>query len=97
MEMVKFEMDALRSAISDRRIHLRMTQDDVANAIGCTRKWVSRFERGIAGTTFDTVLAYARLVGIEILMDFGDETPNLLRSSRELRMSNDLSDVRKLD
>lgn len=64
-----------------------MTQDDVAAALGCSRKWVSRFERGLTGPSFEMVVAYADLMGIGVYLDMEDGIVDLSRPSREIRKS----------
>jgi transcriptional regulator with XRE-family HTH domain len=68
-KVVKFDLERLRRAISAERTNARMTQDDIAATIGCSRKWVSRFERGLSVPNFENVIAYAALFRIGIYMD----------------------------
>lgn len=80
MPLVEFEIGSLREHLSCERMNARMTQRDVAARIGCTREWVSRFERGHSGSTLELVAAYARLFGVGLLMDIPATGVDLLRS-----------------
>ena len=81
--IVDFNMEALRRALSDARMQSRMSQSGVANLIGCNRKWVSRFERGLSIPSFDIVLAYAALFGVGIYMDNPRREADLSKPSRD--------------
>jgi transcriptional regulator with XRE-family HTH domain len=78
----KFDLERLRTAISVERTNARITQDEVAATIGCSRKWVSRFERGLSVPNFENVIAYASMFGIGIYMDVPARVADLERSSR---------------
>ena len=93
LTVVNFDLETLRTEISARRTRSRMTQDDVASALGCSRKWVSRFERGLSVPSFDLVVAYAELFDIGVFVDFGADEADLARPSREIRKSKHLSDA----
>jgi DNA-binding XRE family transcriptional regulator len=73
-KLVKFDLDTLRRSISAARMNARLTQEDVASTIGCSRKWVSRFERGLSVPDFAIVIAYASMFGVKIFMS----TPDVL-------------------
>lgn len=90
---VEFDLDVLRTVISDRRTRARVTQDEVASALGCTRKWVSRFERGLSVPSFELVVAYAAFFGVGLFMEIEDDAADLGLPSKEIRKSKDLSDV----
>jgi transcriptional regulator with XRE-family HTH domain len=68
----KFDMERLRNALSAARMAKRLSQEQVATLLGCTRKWVSNFERGVSVPSFETVVAYAALFGIAILIEVPD-------------------------
>jgi transcriptional regulator with XRE-family HTH domain len=70
----KFDLERLRAVISAERTNARLTQDEVAATIGCSRKWVSRFERGLSVPNFENVIAYASMFGIGIYMDIPEPT-----------------------
>ncbi|MCS4088696.1 helix-turn-helix domain-containing protein [Rhizobium sp. BK176] len=78
----KFDLERLRALISAERANARITQDDVAATIGCSRKWVSRFERGLSVPNFENVIAYASMFGIGISMDIPERVPDLELPSR---------------
>lgn len=61
-----------------------MTQGDVASAIGCSRKWISRFERGLSVPAFENVIAYAALFGIELYMKMPEREVDLGKPSRRI-------------
>lgn len=68
-QAMKFDLDRLRRAISVERVNARLTQEEVAATIGCSRKWVSRFERGLSVPNFENLIAYAAMFGIGLYMD----------------------------
>jgi len=78
----KFDLERLREALSAERARRRMSQEDIAAAIGCSRKWVSRFERGLSVPSFENVLAYAAMFGIGIVMMMPDGAPDMDRPSK---------------
>ncbi len=78
----EFDLERLRKAISVERTNARLTQDDVAATIGCSRKWVSRFERGLSVPNFENVIAYAAMFGIRIYMDLPDTTVDMTTPSK---------------
>jgi DNA-binding XRE family transcriptional regulator len=63
-------------------MNARMTQEDAAVAIGCSRKWVSRFERGLSVPNFENVIAYAAMFGIGVYMDTNGRIADLDHPSR---------------
>jgi len=65
----KFDIETLRSVLADERMNARLTQQEVASSLGCSRKWVSRFERGLSVPSLETVVAYASLFGVSVLME----------------------------
>ncbi|MBY3432660.1 helix-turn-helix transcriptional regulator [Rhizobium laguerreae] len=81
-EACKFDLGRLRAAISAERTNARITQDEVAATIGCSRKWVSRFERGLSVPNFENVIAYASMFGIGIYMDIPKTVADLDLPSR---------------
>jgi transcriptional regulator with XRE-family HTH domain len=78
----KFDLERLRMVISAERTNARITQDEVAATIGCSRKWVSRFERGLSVPNFENVIAYASMFGIGIYMDIPERVADLDQPSR---------------
>nr|WP_250808582.1 helix-turn-helix transcriptional regulator [Neorhizobium tomejilense] len=78
----KFDLDALRRAIYVERTNARLTQDDIAASLGCSRKWVSRFERGLSIPSFEIVIAYAAMFGIGIYMQMPKRDVELEHRSR---------------
>lgn len=80
--VAEFDIQRLRKAISVERTNARLTQDDVAATIGCSRKWVSRFERGLSVPNFENVIAYAAMFGIRIYMDLPDTTVDMTTPSK---------------
>lgn len=78
----KFDLERLRTVISAERTNARLTQDEVAATIGCSRKWVSRFERGLSVPNFENVIAYASMFGIGIYMDLPERVADLELPSR---------------
>jgi transcriptional regulator with XRE-family HTH domain len=81
-KVVKFDLDSLRRSVFAERTNARLTQDEVAATIGCSRKWVSRFERGLSVPSFEIVIAYAEMFGIEIYMSLPDTSPDMTSPSR---------------
>ena len=78
----EFNLERLRKAISVERTNARLTQDDVAATIGCSRKWVSRFERGLSVPNFENVIAYATMFGIRIYIDLPTATVDMTTPSK---------------
>jgi transcriptional regulator with XRE-family HTH domain len=68
-------LPTLRDAIYTERTRRRMPQDQVAATLGCSRKWVSRFERGAAEPTLSFLVAYAGLMGMRLVMDIPEREP----------------------
>ncbi|MCV9964391.1 helix-turn-helix domain-containing protein [Pararhizobium sp. BT-229] len=81
-KVVKFDLGSLRRSVFVERTNARLTQDDVAATIGCSRKWVSRFERGLSVPSFEIVIAYAAMFGIEIYMALPDASPDMTTPSK---------------
>jgi transcriptional regulator with XRE-family HTH domain len=48
------------------RFQEKMTQEDLANAVGITIESISNIERGIYGPTFDTLEKLANALGEEV-------------------------------
>ncbi len=82
MEFQKLNIEDLRVQISTARTKFRMTQQEAAEIIGCNRKWVSNFERGLAGSNLELVMAYARLFDIEFFVSVPADDVDLARKSR---------------
>ena len=77
MRIIKYDNDTLRTELTRVRRQKRMTQSEVAASIGCNRKWVSDFERGLAGNNVIFIVAYAQLLGFDFLISCPDETVDL--------------------
>lgn len=57
----------IRSTLRCERIRLRMSQKEVAERLGCSRKCVSEFETGLTSPSFGFVVAYVDLVGARLV------------------------------
>lgn len=71
----KFDTERLGELLFVERTNARMTQEEVAARLGCGRRWVSRFERGMSGASIDLVVAYASMFGISLLMEIPERLP----------------------
>jgi transcriptional regulator with XRE-family HTH domain len=74
-------MEYLRKRLVAERTNARLSQEQVAYTIGCSRKWVSRFERGLSVPQLENVIAYARLFGIGFFISTPPEDVDLGRPS----------------
>jgi transcriptional regulator with XRE-family HTH domain len=77
-----FDIDGIRRYLADQRIRARITQDEMATILGCSRKWVSRFERSGTNPNLKNVLAYAKYFSVQLLVRFPVTDLDLERPSR---------------
>ncbi|MTH95346.1 helix-turn-helix transcriptional regulator [Roseibium sp. RKSG952] len=78
-------VDAVR-LLANRRKRARITQADIAEGIGRSRKWVSEFERGRnAAVALSDVIAYSNALGHSVA---------ILETSGEPLSGETLSDIR---
>jgi transcriptional regulator with XRE-family HTH domain len=61
----------LAAKMRELRLHLGMTQDEVAKHLGTDSGAVSRYERGLRDPSLLEVLAFSRITGVamEVLVD----------------------------
>jgi transcriptional regulator with XRE-family HTH domain len=61
----------LGSKMREVRLHLGMTQEEVAKYLGTDSGAISRFERGLRDPSLLEILAFSRMsgVGVEVLID----------------------------
>ncbi len=66
--------EILARLVRDRRIARGMTQLDLAEAIGASRRWVVKFEADPANARVDLVLGAVAAVGL--IVDVSDPAPD---------------------
>lgn len=59
-------MVRLGNAVRDKRMKLNMGQQDLADKAGSTQSEVSRFERGEANVTLQTLCRYCKILRLKI-------------------------------
>ncbi|MGQ0463707.1 MAG: type II toxin-antitoxin system Y4mF family antitoxin [Sporichthyaceae bacterium] len=62
---------ALGAAIRRRRRALRLTQDELADLAGCSRRTVSAVETGKATVRLDVVVALLEVLGLRLRVEVG--------------------------
>lgn len=70
-------MNALRTAFTERRHRLGMTQDKVAAGAGIARKTISDFENGKTSMTLTKLIRLMRVVGLELTTREASSRPTL--------------------
>ena len=61
-----FDQKEFGKRISERRMSINMTQEQLAEIIGISQKHLSRMEQGYHNPHFDTIIAIAKAVNIPI-------------------------------
>lgn len=73
-------MEAIRSILQGRRTSLGLSQDAVADRLGCTRGQVGHLELGRSDLTLPRFVAWCRALGLEpadVLRDAGADESSL--------------------
>lgn len=62
----------IRRSLREERLRRRMSQEDAASLMGCSRKRVSEFELGLASPSFDFVMEYSELLGAGLVFKMAE-------------------------
>lgn len=69
-------------ALSDERVRLGLSQQDVADRMGVNRAAVSRMETNPGNVSFSRILRYAHAVGAELVFQPGGAEPKKATGGR---------------
>lgn len=72
MERETSQPSVLAGAVRDRRKELGLTQTDLADLAGASRRFVHALEAGKPTLRLDKVLAVCRVVGLDLVVSPGD-------------------------
>ncbi len=65
----------LGSAIRDRRRRLNLDQEDLANQVGVSRKWIIDVEKGKPRAEIGLILRTIEVLGVRLSLDTNEMTP----------------------